>query len=44
VVDALREATIGPSVMFAVDLVALLIWFIVFQSIAVIILAKTTSV
>ena len=43
-VDALREATTGSSVMFAVDLVALLIWFIAFQSIAVIVLAKTTNV
>jgi ABC-2 type transport system permease protein len=43
-VDALREATIGPSVMFVVDLVALLMWFIVFQSIAAIVLARTTSV
>ncbi len=43
-VDALREATIGPSVMFIVDLVALLAWFIAFQSIAVIVLARTTSV
>ena len=43
-VDALREATIGPSVMFAVDLVVLLIWFIAFQSISAIVLGKTTSV
>ncbi len=43
-VDALREATVGPSVMFAVDLAALLIWFIIFQSIAVIVLARTTNV
>ncbi len=44
VVDALMEATVGPTVMFVVDLVALLIWFIVLQSIAVAVLAKTTSV
>ena len=44
VVDALREATIRPSGWFAVDLLALLIWFIVFQSISVIVLAKTTNV
>ena len=43
-VDALREATVGPSVMFAVDLVVLLIWFIAFQSISAIVLGKTTSV
>ena len=43
-VDALREATVGQSVMFVVDLVALLVWFIVFQSIAVFVLGKTTSV
>lgn len=43
-VDALREATLGPSVMFAVDLVVLLIWFIAFQSISAIVLGKTTSV
>jgi len=44
VVNALREATIGPSVLFTVDLVVLLIWFITFQSIAVMVLARTTSV
>ena len=43
-VDALREAIIGPSAMFGVDLVVLLIWFIVFQSIAATVLAKVTSV
>lgn len=43
-VDALRQATIGPSALLVLDLVALLIWFIVFQSIAVIVLAKTTSI
>lgn len=41
-VDALREAVIGPSVMFAVDLVVMLIWFVAFQSIAAIMLKKTT--
>jgi ABC-2 type transport system permease protein len=44
VVNVLREATIGPSVLFTVDLVVLLIWFIIFQSIAVMVLARTTSV
>jgi ABC-2 type transport system permease protein len=42
-VDALRQAIIGPSITFCLDLVALLIWFILFQSIAVIVLARTTS-
>lgn len=42
VVDALREAIIGPSVMFAVDLGVLLIWFIAFHTLAVIVLDKKT--
>ena len=39
-VDALREAMVGPDGMFAVDLAALLVWFIVLQSLAVMVLNK----
>jgi ABC-2 type transport system permease protein len=42
VVDALRDAIVAPSVMFAVDLVALLVWFIAFHSLAAIVLDKKT--
>jgi len=43
VVDALREAIAGPSAMFAIDLGALLIWFIAFHTLAVIALDKKTK-
>jgi len=42
-VDALREAMTGPSIMFAVDLLVLLFWFIVLQSFAVMVLNRKTS-
>jgi ABC-2 type transport system permease protein len=42
-VNALGEATVGPGVGFALDMVALLIWFLLFQSVAVIVLKRTTT-
>jgi ABC-2 type transport system permease protein len=39
-VDALREATVGPSAWFWVDLLVLSIWFLFFQSVAVIVRKK----
>jgi len=39
-VDALKESMTTPSIMFAIDLVALIVWFAIFQSLAVIILNK----
>ena len=39
-VEALREAVTGPSIMFGVDIAVLLIWFIILQSFAVIVLNK----
>jgi ABC-2 type transport system permease protein len=39
-VEALREAVTGPSIMFGVDIVVLLTWFIILQSFAVIVLNK----
>jgi len=42
-VDALRNAMIAPSIFFAVDLAALLIWLAVLQSLAVMVLDKKTK-
>jgi ABC-2 type transport system permease protein len=39
-VDALRSAMSGPDITFAVDVVALLVWAIVLQTLAVIVLNK----
>jgi len=39
-VEALREAVAGPSIMFAIDAAVLLAWFIVLQSLAVLVLDK----
>ena len=41
-VNALREAMVGPSIMFIIDLAILLVWFIVLQSLAVMVLDKKT--
>jgi ABC-2 type transport system permease protein len=42
-VDALREAMMAPSIMFAVDIMALLTWIAVLQTVAIIILKRTTQ-
>ena len=39
-VDALREAMVAMSIMFVVDLVAMLTWFIVLQMLAIMVLNK----
>jgi ABC-2 type transport system permease protein len=39
-VDALRAAMSGPNITFAVDVAALLVWVIVLQMLAVIVLNK----
>ena len=41
-VDALREALIGPGVPFWLDLIAMVIWFIALQALAVVVLNKKT--
>jgi ABC-2 type transport system permease protein len=43
VIDALREAMMVPSIWFAMDLLALLVWIIVLQAVAVIVLNKKTQ-
>lgn len=43
-VNALRDAMVAPSIMFAVNIAALLIWFIVFQTLAVVVLNKKTNI
>jgi ABC-2 type transport system permease protein len=39
-VDALREAMVATSIIFVVDLVAMLTWFIVLQMLAIMVLNK----
>jgi len=41
-VDALREATVRPSMLFVLDVVALLAWFLVLQALSIIILNRKT--
>jgi len=41
-IDALREAQIAPTSVYAFDVVVLLVWFIVLQSLAVIVLDRKT--
>ena len=43
VVDALREAIMGPSIRFAIDLGVLLAWVVILQAFAVIVLNKKTQ-
>jgi ABC-2 type transport system permease protein len=43
-VDALREAMIAPSIMFAVDIMALLTWIAVLQALAIVVLKRRTQV
>jgi len=40
VIDALREAMMVPSILFAIDLLVLLAWVIVLQAVAVVVLNK----
>jgi ABC-2 type transport system permease protein len=42
-VDALREAMMAPSIMFAVDIMTLLTWVAVLQTVAIIVLKRTTQ-
>ena len=42
-VDALGEAMTGPSIMFVVDLAALLVWIVILQSLAVVVLDRKTG-
>ena len=42
-VDALREAMIAPSILFAVDILSLLAWFTVLQTLAIIVLNRKTQ-
>ena len=39
-VDALRDAAIAPSIMFALDLIAMVLWFTALQALAVFVLNK----
>jgi hypothetical protein len=41
-VDALGEAMMAPSVVFAVDIMALLTWIAVLQTLAIVVLKRTT--
>jgi len=41
-VDAIREAMIGPGLMYVVDIIALLAWNVILQSLAVIVLNRKT--
>jgi ABC-type multidrug transport system permease subunit len=43
VIDALREAMMVPSILFAIDLGVLLAWTIILQVLAVIVLNKKTQ-
>jgi ABC-2 type transport system permease protein len=43
VIDALREATIAPSVQFIIDLGVLIAWIIILQALAVTVLNKKTQ-
>jgi len=43
VIDALREAMMVPSILFAIDLAVLLVWVVVLQALAVIVLNKKTQ-
>jgi len=42
-IDALRDAMIAPSPMYAVDPAALLTWFVVLQALAIIVLNRKTQ-
>ena len=42
-VNALRDAMVAPSIMFAVNIAVLLVWLIVFQTLAVVVLNKKTK-
>jgi hypothetical protein len=43
VIDALREAMMVPSILFAMDLGILLAWVILLQALAVMVLYKKTQ-
>ena len=43
VIDALREAMMVPSIQFTIDLAVLLVWVVVLQAVAVIVLNKKTQ-
>jgi len=43
VTDALREAMMVPTIQYAVDLVVLLIWAVILQTVAVLVLNKKTQ-
>lgn len=42
-VNGLREAMVGPGPLFAIDIVALFVWLVVLQSLAVRVLDRKTS-
>jgi ABC-2 type transport system permease protein len=42
-VDALRETMMAPSILFAVDILSLLAWFTVLQTLATIVLSRKTQ-
>ena len=42
-VDALREALIAPTMAFWLDLTAIVMWFVVLQSLAVVVLNRRTQ-
>ena len=42
-VDALREAMLGPTVMLVIDLTALAAWFVILEALAVVVLNKKTQ-
>ena len=42
-VDALREAMMAPTIMFAVDIMALLTWVAVLQTVAIVVLKRATQ-
>ena len=43
-VNALRDAMISPSIMFAVNIAVLLAWLLVFQTLAVLVLNRKTKI
>jgi ABC-2 type transport system permease protein len=42
-VDALKEAVVGPTVALAIDLTALAAWFVILEALAVVVLNKKTQ-
>jgi ABC-2 type transport system permease protein len=44
IINALRDAMVAPSITFAVNIAVLLIWLILFQTLAVVVLNRKTNI